>query len=353
MPDSAPGRFGILMGDARGTRYRVYVDALRDSTEYLAVTAPLTHIDTQVAGFARLMWTMAITGGLVAFVIGWIVAQGALRPVTTLTSAAAIIAESREFSHRVPSGSGRDELGHLARTFNTMLANLEAVYDSQARFVSAASHELRAPLTVVQANLDLLRSGKMAESDRPTALAEAHAETSRMTRLVADLLALARADAGVPIRREKVELDRAVLQVIGEARHLARGHRLEIGAVEPVVIRGDPDRLKQLFLNVIENAIKYAPADGRVLVGITRNAGAAVVTISDTGFGISETDLPHVFERFFRADPARSRDPGGSGLGLSIVQWVAGQHGGSVDIASTQGEGTTVTVRLPIADGAT
>jgi signal transduction histidine kinase len=163
---------------------------------------------------------------------------------------------------------------------------------------------------------------------------------------------LARADAGVPSRREKVELDRAVLQVLGEARHLAHGQRLEIGVVEPVVIRGDPDRLKQLFFNVIENAIKYAPADGRVLVSITRDTDAAIVKVSDTGIGISETDLPHVFERFYRADPARSRDPGGSGLGLSIVRWVAGQHGGSVDITSEPGRGTTVTVRLPVADDA-
>ena len=171
-----------------------------------------------------------------------------------------------------------------------------------------------------------------------------------MARLVGDLLALARADAGVPIRKDPVELDRIVVDVLGEARHLARGQRVELTRVEPVTVRGDADRLKQLFLNLVENAIKYTQTDGHVSVSIARDGSDAVVAVRDDGVGIDAADLPRVFERFYRADRARSRDPGGSGLGLSIAQWVAGEHGGSLALESRLGEGTMVTVRLP-ADG--
>ena len=347
MPEDAPGRFGALI-DAHHNRFRVYIEPLADGSGYLAATMPLSHIDGAVRGFARLMLAMALVGGLVAFSAGWIVARRALSPVTTLTNAAAAIAASRQFSQRVADGRGHDELGRLAHTFNAMLASLQDAYESQVRFVSAASHELRAPLTVIQANLDLLHAKRMTELERDTAVVEASAEAGRMARIVGDLLVLARADAGVPIRRESVELDRVVLEVIGEARHLARGQRMEVTHVEPVLVRGDSDRLKQLFLNLVENAIKYTPPTGHIRVAIAKRERKAVVEIRDTGVGISADDLPRVFERFFRADPARSRDPGGSGLGLSIAQWVAAEHAGSIEVASRLGEGTTVTVRLPI-----
>lgn len=345
-PGESSARFGLL-ADTLGRRYRVYVAPLADGSRYLAATMPLAHIDAAVQRFARLMLAMALAGGLVAFGVGWIVARRALRPVATLTNAAAAIAESRQFSQRVGDGAGHDELGRLARTFNAMLASLEDAYESQVRFVSAASHELRAPLTVIQANLDLLQGTRMSASERDTAITESSAEAIRMARLVQDLLVLARADAGVPIRREPVELDRVVFEVLGEARHLIRGQRVEITDVEPAIVRGDRDRLKQLFLNIIENAIKYTPPTGRIEVTITNRAGDVGVVVRDTGIGISPSDLPHVFERFFRADPARSRDSGGSGLGLSIAHWVAVEHGGSIELASRLGEGTAATVRLP------
>jgi signal transduction histidine kinase len=270
-----------------------------------------------------------------------------LHPVTILTNAAEAIAESRQFSRRVADAQHRDELGRLARTFNAMLASLQDAYESQVRFVSAASHELRAPLTVIQANLDLLQGAKLSSGERETSIAEASAEANRMTRLVGDLLLLARADAGVPIRRDSVELDRVVLEVLGEARHLTRGQRIEVINIEPAVVRGDRDRLKQLFLNIVENSIKYTPPTGNIGVEINLSNREAVVVIRDTGVGISAEDLPRVFDRFYRADPARSRDPGGSGLGLAIAQWVAAEHGGTIELKSRPGEGTIVSIRLP------
>jgi two-component system OmpR family sensor kinase len=346
-PGHAPGRFGLL-NDARGERTRLYVETLPDGGSIMA-TMPLSHLDDAVRGFGRLMVVMALAAGLLAFSVGWLVARRALHPVAIMTQTAAAIASSRHFSRRVADGPTHDELGQLAHTFNAMLASLQEAYDSQVRFVSAASHELRAPLTVIQANLDLLRTAPLPQEEREVALGEASSEADRMARLVADLLALARADTGVPIRHEAVELDRLILDVLGEARHLARGQRLQVLQVEPTLVHGDRDRLRQLFLNLVENSLKYTSVTGHVTVSIGREGTDATVVIRDDGVGIAAADLPHVFDRFFRADPARSRDPGGSGLGLSIAQWVASEHGGSLELESRLGEGTSATVRLPLA----
>ena len=333
--------------DARGGRWRVYVLPMANRTQYLVTTLPLKNIDSRVADFGRLMVLCAVLASVATFLGGWLLARRALRPVATLTAGA--IAQSRVISRRVASGGDRDELARLATTFNEMLGSQEEVHQAQRRFVAAASHELRAPLTVVLANLELLQRGarQMDEEERAQAVGEAHAEATRMARLVADLLSLARADAGVPLRRERVELDRVLIDVMGELRHQLRGQRLAFGAFETVVVQGDPDRLKQLVVILIDNAIKYTAAGGRVDVSLRRTGDGVTIEIRDTGVGIAPEDLPRVFERFYRADPARSRDPGGTGLGLPIARWIVEEHGGTVELASVLGKGTTATVRIP------
>lgn len=348
---ASPGMFG-LTSDGGGARWRVFVlpGTTQDGrSHYLVAAAPLAHLDAAVRDFGRLMLLMATVGCALTFLAGWLIAGRALRPVTTLTDTARSIAQSRVFSQRVDVGVGHDELGRLAMTFNEMLASLEQAYRAQQRFVSDASHELRAPITVIQGNLELLqRHATMPTAEREQAVTEAHTEATRLTRLVTDLLVLARADAGVPIRRALVELDRLLMEVVGEARHLARGHRLNIDTVEPVVVEGDPDRLKQLLLILTDNAIKYTPPGGSIGLALRRRRGMAEFRIRDAGIGIAETELPHVFERFYRADPARRRDPGGTGLGLGIARWITVQHGGSIELVSTEGQGTTATVQLPL-----
>lgn len=340
------GWFGLVYGKA-GERYRVFARPVAGGN-YLVLVAPLSRIDRAMQIFAVLMLIIVAAGALAAFLVGWAVAGRALYPVAALTESASKIARSGDFSRRVAENSSRDELGRLSRTFNAMLASLEAAYDAQVRFVSAASHELRAPLTVVQANLDLLQSHELAEADRTISLREATMEAERMARLVADLLVLARADAGVPIRHEPVELDRIVLDVMNETRHLRSGQRLELSHLDPGIVRGDADRLKQLFLNVVENAIKYTEEGECIFVEIRRSAHHMEVIVRDEGMGIKAEELPMVFDRFYRAQAARARDPGGSGLGLSIARWVATEHGGSISLRSTFGEGTTVMIRLPV-----
>ena len=352
----APSLHGVSRGagvfrvvyDANGGRWRAYVLPMTHGNQYLVATLSLRSIDSRVADFGRLMVLCAVLASIATFLGGWLLARRALRPVATLTAGA--IAQSRVLSRRVANGGDRDELARLATTFNEMLGSQEEVHQAQQRFVAAASHELRAPLTVVLANLELLQRGarQMDEEERAQAVGEAHAEATRMARLVADLLSLARADAGVPLRRERVELDRVLIDVMGELRHQLRGQRLAFGAFETVVVQGDPDRLKQLVVILIDNAIKYTAAGGRVDVSLRRTGDGVTIEIRDTGVGIAPEDLPRVFERFYRADPARSRDAGGTGLGLPIARWIVEEHGGTVELASVLGNGTTATVRIPL-----
>ena len=344
-----PGAFG-LASDSSGQRWRVYVIRLSDSGRYLEVAAPLGHLDQSVASFAWLLVVLGTLGCGAAFLAAWLLAGHALRPIRTVTATAGAIARSRSFSDRVPLTSSEDELKRLASTFNDMLESLQLAYQGQQRFVADASHELRAPLTGIQANLELLeRHPGMRDADRRVAVSEASHEASRLGRLVAELLELARADAGVVIPAQSVDLDRIAVEAVNEARHVAAKRSIEIDRLDPVKVSGDPDRLKELLLILLDNAVKYTEPRGRISIRLERNGSHAEVDVGDNGMGISTADLPHVFERFYRADPARSRDPGGSGLGLSIARWIAERHGGTIGLTSQPGVGTHAKVTLPLA----
>lgn len=352
-PAPPPGSaFGLVASTAG--RWRVFVlPVQRDKSvvEYVEALVPLGDIDHSMQIFRLLLVGISALGLAVALAGSCLVAGTALRPVARMIATADTIARSRDLSTRINTPRSHDEIGRLARTFNTMLASIEEAYTAQQRFVSDASHELRAPLTAIQANLDLLhRHPEMSESDRSEALVEAERESTRLTRLVADLLALARADAGLPLRSSVVDLDAVVLDVFSNARQLSRGQTLMLDPFEPVQVRGDEDRLKQLLLILLDNALKYTPLEGSVTLGLRRVGSDAEMVVHDTGVGIPEDALPHVFERFYRADPGRGRDPSGTGLGLPIAEWIVQQHGGHIAIASRLGAGATVTVRLPTVD---
>jgi signal transduction histidine kinase len=346
--ERANGKFGLTT-DANGTRWRLYVVPMSRVDQYLVTATSLAHIDVSVAAFRQLVVFLALSGALVAFGVAWLLARTALHPVTAMTETAHAIAHSRSLDRRVPASARGDELGKLAGTFNEMLDSLQGAHSAQQRFVADASHELRAPLTAIQGNLELLeRQTNMPAEERREAVAEARQEAYRLSRLVADLLALARADAGVPLRQEAVELDRVLMDSVADARHLTRGQELKVGSLEPAVVQGDPDRLKQLIVILLDNAIKYTPPNGQVVASLERNDMSVEVAVRDTGIGIPQEELPKVFDRFYRADPARTRDPGGTGLGLSIAQWIAEQHDGAVTLTSRPGQGTIATVHLPL-----
>jgi len=269
----------------------------------------------------------------------------ALQPVDTIAQTARQITAADDLSRRIPYDGPPDELGQLTQTFNETLARLERLFNVQRRFVADVSHEMRTPLTTIRGNVDLMRRFGYDEE----AIAAIDGEARRMSRLVEDLLLLAKADAGrLPLERQLVELDSIVVEVFNQARVLSDTVTVALGPVEPARVIGDSDRIKQLLLNLISNGLKYTPEGGTVTLGLQRDGEWVDVNVTDTGVGIPAEDLPHIFDRFYRVDKARSRAQGGTGLGLSIAKWLAEAHGGQITVTSEPGSGSTFTIRLPL-----
>ncbi len=348
-----PGHFATVR-DPGGHRVRVYAQRVATSgalTGYVETWASLEATDASMVRFRQIMLGLAITSVIAVGLLGRAIAGLALRPVSTMIATAQANATLRGFGRRVPEPhpERHDELSTLARTFNEMLDSLQGAYVAQQRFIADAAHELRAPLTAIRGNIELLERVKdMPAEDREEALGDLQRESLRLLGLVEQLLQLARSDAGLRVRFRPVELDAVLLQAIADMRSLPGASRLELNSLVPLTVRGDADRLRQLITILLDNAYKYTPAGGRIHTWLLLDRSDAVLRVQDSGVGISAADLPHVFERFFRADPARSRDPGGSGLGLPIAKSIVDQHGGQIDIVSVAGAGTTVTVRLPV-----
>lgn len=294
---------------------------------------------------------------VVALLIGFAAATASLllaiwltpslfKPLDDIAIVAQQITRADDLSRRVPDTGRTDKIGDLTRAINQTLERLERLFRAQQRLLADVSHELRTPLTAVRGNLDLMR--RMGEAD-PESLAIVQEEVDRMTRLVGDLLLLARADAGgLPLARQSVELDNVFFEVYRQVGVLQRSVEVTVVEVDQVCVLGDADRLKQLLINLVDNAIKYTPEGGEVQLSLSKSNGWACVEIADTGIGIPEEDLPYIFDRFYRVDKARSRPQGGSGLGLSIAKWIAQAHGGDIEVTSQVGKGTTFTVLLPV-----
>ncbi len=322
------------------------------------------------------MLLLSVGGGilLLSLASGWVIAARVLSPLAEMAKTARAIAAATEhglrasgLSQRVSQPGGYDEMGQVVDAFNGMLNNLEAATQAQHRFVADASHELRAPLTTIQGNLAFLQrhAEELPVEERRTMLSDAHAETLRLTQLVEELLLLARADASVdtlPASVEKepahdndlIELDRTVLQLVRQLRgRLSDEERVQltVGSIEPARVRGNEESIRRVLLILLDNAIKYTAKHdknegGRVTVSLRRTANEAVLQVQDTGIGLEPADLPHIFERFYRADRARSRQ--GTGLGLSIAQVLIKQLDGRITVESTLGQGSIFEVWLPL-----
>ena len=296
--------------------------------------------------FLLIAGSLALPAGLLA---GWWMARQALIPVNRLTDAVGTLAATGEFSQRVPQPSGDDEIGRLAHTFNDILERLTVVLDRQQTLVADTSHELRNPLMVVRGNLDLLVHDLPADQ-RLEAVTEAREEVDRMARLVGDLLFLADADTQGSIARSNVELDEILAEIVRDASRVNPKHVIDLNANDPVIVLGDAERLRQLIWKLVENAIRYTPDGGTINLALRRRSRVAEISVSDTGIGIAEEHLPHIFNRFYRVDRGRSRALGGTGLGLAIVRQVAETHGGHVRVRSIPGIGSTFTVFLPLSE---
>lgn len=300
----------------------------------------------QARRFFFIAGTLALPAGLLA---GWWMARQALIPVNRLTDAVGELASTGEYGRRVPQPEYNDEIGRLARTFNDILSRLTVLLDRQRTLVADTSHELRNPLMVVRGNLDLL-AHDLPTDQRMEAISDAREEVDRMARLVGDLLFLADADTEDSIQRTNVDLDEVMVDIANDARAMSPAHHILIDTNDPVSVLGDAERLRQLLWNLVENAIRYTPPGETVRLALNRRGQLGEITVSDTGIGIPDDHLPHIFERFYRVDRSRSRAVGGTGLGLSIVRQVAQTHGGYVRVKSTPGQGTTFTVYLPLTD---
>ena len=369
----------------------------------LLVGKSLSDVRAALALLRTLMLIIGLATLAAALAGGWAIAARVLRPLAEIGATARAIAAASHgprlgsLSRRVRRPAGNDEMAQVVDTLNEMLAALESASTAQRRFVADASHELRAPLTTIQGNLAFLQrhADELPPAERRTMLADAHGETLRLARLVDDLLMLARADAtsdalpeagassassasstsstaptaptaptgpgsthAIASAAAPVELDHAILQLVRQLRGrlTAEGSRLtlRIGAVEPARVRADEETLRRVALILLDNAIKYTPAgdagggtSGVVTVSIERSGAEAVLRVRDTGPGIASADLPHIFERFYRADPARDRQ--GTGLGLAIAQALVERLGGRLSAESAPGQGSTFSVWLPLA----
>ncbi|GAW92061.1 sensor histidine kinase [Calderihabitans maritimus] len=324
----------------------------------LQVGRSLQPVDTALGRMRWLLLTGSGIGLLLAATVGWFLAGAALRPIDRVTQTAAEIEEARDLERRIDYNGPPDEIGRLVATFNDMLTRIQAVYQRleesyavQKRFVADASHELRTPLTTIRGNVELLQ--KIGDSDPEMfreVLADIASETERMSRLVKDMLALARADAGLRLEKEPLSLKDLVQEVIRQGQ--LRAGEVDFGVDDLTLssrdkVLANADYLKEVFLILLDNAFKYTPAGGRVSLGIYRkNERWAGIWVADTGIGIEAKDLPHIFERFYRADRARREE--GTGLGLAIAKWIVEEHGGRIEVESTPGKGSIFTVWLPL-----
>lgn len=286
--------------------------------------------------------------------VAYVIAGRIFQPMERLMSELEAISDGRSLHRRLHLDGADDELARLTVTLNAMLGRLENYFGALRRFTADASHELKTPLAVLRADVERAMDGDVASSERLEALEEALQETTRMADLVEQLLTLARADEGrFDVHREPVALEPLVRDVFETASILgeAAGLTVSLTMSEPATVMGDPARLRQLFLNLLTNAIKYTPNSGEVEVRLRRAGDVVTFSVRDSGIGIAAADLPYIFDRFWRADRVRSRigERGGFGLGLAICQWIAQAHGGTLTAASRLTRGSTFTVTLPLA----
>ena len=320
----------------------------------VAVGAPTRDLDVSPA---RILSSMLFVLPLILLFsagVGYVLSARALEPLGQMMDELEAITDGRSLHRRLPKApTAGDELERLANTLNAMMARLEASFSALRTFVADASHELKTPLTVMRAGVERALTDPHTAPESIALLDETLQEVRRMTELVDTLLTLARVDEGrMELHTEPVELHALLHEVHETAQMLGEEAGLEVSLelpAEPVVVQADAARIRQLVLNLVSNAVKYTPSGGRVWLALTAGPGTATISVRDSGIGIAPGDVDRVFDRFWRADAARSRtgERPGIGLGLSICKWIAEAHGGSIAVTSRPGRGSTFTVTLP------
>lgn len=315
----------------------------------LQVAASLDVVDAARKNLTDVLSIIWIVAVLFSGIVVWFTLGQTLKPLGAITETVEQINRADDLSRRIPyQGPEDDEIGNLVGSFNQTLERLEALFTSQQRLLADVSHELRTPLTVIKGNVDLMRRMKSLDEE---SLASIDQESGRLTRLVGGLLLLAQAESGkLALNMKRVELDLLLTEVFQEMSILAGNKvHLRLNEIDQAYVNGDRDRLKQVFINLVANAIQYTPQGGEVFLSLEKIGEQARVICRDTGPGIPAEDLPHIFERFYRAEKSRTRrETAGFGLGLSIANWIVERHGGRIEVNSQERKGTTFAIWLPL-----
>ncbi len=337
----------VAAGDNASVRIMVSPLYLKDQTLVLEVAQSLNHVSDAMGQVRGALLASILVALVLATVSGGAIVRGALSPVKRISRTASAIETSADLSRRVGYSGPRDEIGELAATFDHMIEHLDRVFQSQRYFVADASHELRGPLTVIRGNLDLLKR-RLSEEDRKESLQAVERESVRMSKIVDDLLLLAEVESGQEAQQQEVPLKNILSEEVDRAKSLAGDRKIILERQDDLTVKGVAQRLRQVLVNLVDNAIKYTPKDGVIRLSLFQDGPWARLEVTDNGIGISPEHLPHIFDRFYRVDKARSRASGGSGLGLAIVKGIAEQHGGRVTVTSQRGKGSTFTIWLKL-----
>jgi len=339
--------------DPRGGPVRLLtVPVLREGrrVEIIQVSAPLTRFREALSGYLTTLLALVPVAVALAAAGGAVITARALRPVREMSRAARQIT-AEDLGRRLARQGAEDEIDHLADTLNTMLAGLEAAFAHARRFSADAAHELRTPLTALKGEIEVaLRAARSPEEYRRV-LHSALEEVEHLIRLAEDLLLFSRSSAALGVPRDRVELEPIVLEALEAGARRAQGTGVTVRAeeIEPLTVLGEAGALRRAVLNLVDNAVKYTPAGGKVGLSLMARDGQARIAVQDTGIGIDLVDAARIFDPFVRLDAARSRDAGGAGLGLALVRAIVAAHGGTVDLDSAPGAGSRFTIRLPLA----
>ncbi|HKW69187.1 MAG TPA: HAMP domain-containing sensor histidine kinase [Candidatus Dormibacteraeota bacterium] len=324
--------------------------------QFVVLAVPLTDVQSTLRGLlvSQAVVSAAVVAGTALLAL--LIIQVGLRPLRRMGAVAGEIAAG-DYSRRVEPATSKTEIGRLGLALNAMLSQIEAAFEQRTasekrlrRFIADASHELRTPLTSIRGYSEMLRRGA-AESppDADVARRRIEEESVRMSTLVDDMLLIARLDQGRPLETKPVDLQVIAQDAAADARAVAPKREITVSAPESVMVSGDDTRLRQAVANIVRNALVHTPAGTPIEIAVTTQNGTAHLSVADHGSGLRVDDRDRIFEPFYRADPSRSRDSGGAGLGLSIVNAVIAAHGGRVEVKETSGGGATFSLELPLA----
>ncbi|MEE8192263.1 MAG: ATP-binding protein [Gemmatimonadales bacterium] len=355
--DSVAGGFGLVDLAAPVGQVRYFVRPISEAGPNVAAVVSAAPTSGFVVSPPRLLTAMLWTVPfilVVSLVIGYLLVGRTLKPVDLIVDEVEAISDGRSLHRRLAEPTSYDELARLTVTLNAMLSRLEKSFGTLRRFTADASHELKTPLTVLRSGIERSLTHPTTSPEVMETLEETLLEVNRMAELVDSLLTLARADEGrAPLHLDDLDLSEMLAELAETASILGEQASVNVTVEvppEPIRMHADRGRLRQLLQNLLSNAIKYTSAGGEVWIGSALDDGNVVFTVRDSGMGIAPGDLEHIFDRFWRADPARSRTGSrpGAGLGLAICKWTAEAHGGSIEVQSKPGRGTTFTVSLPL-----